>query len=589
MTEVNWEVRSGDEVEKIAAALILLDNPSGNRITPSRGDKGIDIRVDTPHGADIYQVKRYARPLTAKQIGEVERSWQTFVRDILVNVDVRSWTLVCPWDPTNERRDWLRRLGDETGLVPHWLGRTQLNVKAAQRPSVVDYFVGDGAEDIKRLMSQAFGAAAKLTAKEISEGGHNVLDAATSSALDLQAQVTERSKALVASLNEIDPFWKYDFAIREGRLEVGGILPVDGATTNQWTAYRQLDENYYRVIRLSPACVASQWLRPIQFTLQLDASDAVVQQFMLYGTPIEDVVASVIQSEGPAGSTPPEGDGLFSVWHAPVFDKDTPGVELRVLGKSGDLLARLDLVDLSYSHGLGSDPGMRLVGADQAGMIRIEALLRAEPQEVMNLKIADPVGLPPRDVLPAAEFMAKVRAGHRVELALRDGVSLAGDGWVMSDETAHDSWVELTDLCSALIRIQQRTTDRIVVPEVTQENVRSVRDVLDLLDGQQVRGVWREFDVHLSKMSGKEPWRDQVFRFTRDQFAVVRVGEQLIRTDIKLRYDFLSAIFVAADNATGGSLRFRPAANTVVLYRMVDQDEDWKSGRYLIGLSPAER
>ncbi|MER5622162.1 hypothetical protein ABT061_14090 [Streptosporangium sp. NPDC002544] len=105
MTTVNWEREPGEKVEEFVAALLLLKHPHGSRITPSKGDRGVDVRVWNPDGYDIYQVKRYSRTLTAKQAASVEASWNTFTAETLPVLPVRSWTLVTPWEPTNERLD----------------------------------------------------------------------------------------------------------------------------------------------------------------------------------------------------------------------------------------------------------------------------------------------------------------------------------------------------------------------------------------------------------------------------------------------------------------------------------------------------
>ncbi|GAA3820653.1 hypothetical protein GCM10022226_46260 [Sphaerisporangium flaviroseum] len=63
--------------------------------------------VTAPDGYDIYQVKRYSRALMAKQATSVENSWDTFTAETLPVLPVCSWTLVIPWEPTNERpRRW---------------------------------------------------------------------------------------------------------------------------------------------------------------------------------------------------------------------------------------------------------------------------------------------------------------------------------------------------------------------------------------------------------------------------------------------------------------------------------------------------
>jgi len=92
----NWEREPGERVEEFDAALLLLEHPAGNLITP------------------IYQVKRYTGRVTSRQAADIEQSWSTFVRETLPVLPVRSWTLVTPWNPTNERRtDRGQRRSDE--------------------------------------------------------------------------------------------------------------------------------------------------------------------------------------------------------------------------------------------------------------------------------------------------------------------------------------------------------------------------------------------------------------------------------------------------------------------------------------------
>lgn len=121
VTTVNWEREPGERVEEFVAAL-LLEHPHGNLITPSRGDRGVDIRVEHPEGFDIYQVKRYAGRLDARQAAEIGKSWSTFVRETLPRLPVRSWTLVTPRNPTNERLDWLTELTTEAEFPCRWMG-----------------------------------------------------------------------------------------------------------------------------------------------------------------------------------------------------------------------------------------------------------------------------------------------------------------------------------------------------------------------------------------------------------------------------------------------------------------------------------
>jgi hypothetical protein len=54
MTRVNWQLLSGEQVEEFVSALLLLRHQGpGNRIKPSQGDRGVDVRLWDPEGTDL--------------------------------------------------------------------------------------------------------------------------------------------------------------------------------------------------------------------------------------------------------------------------------------------------------------------------------------------------------------------------------------------------------------------------------------------------------------------------------------------------------------------------------------------------------
>jgi hypothetical protein len=191
MTTVNWEREPGEKVEEFVAALLLLKHPHGNRPTPSRGDRGVDVRVWNPDGYDIYQVKRYAGKLDSRRATSVEASWNTFVTETLPVLPVRSWTLVTPWEPSNPRLDWLAELTAGRGIRTGWMGGSTLDSMAADNPALVEYYFGDGGQRLHRLMADAL------------QGGRDVPQGVPTEDL-LQAVIT-RQRSLAATLNEVDP------------------------------------------------------------------------------------------------------------------------------------------------------------------------------------------------------------------------------------------------------------------------------------------------------------------------------------------------------------------------------------------------
>ena len=129
---INWELEPGEKIEEFVAALLLLRHHGpGNRITPSRGDRGVDVRLAYPDGIGFFQVKRYPRPLTSTQKTQTEKSWTTFLAQTAPHAPVKSWTLVCPWNPTNEALGWLETLTAEAQFPTDWMGRATLESMAA--------------------------------------------------------------------------------------------------------------------------------------------------------------------------------------------------------------------------------------------------------------------------------------------------------------------------------------------------------------------------------------------------------------------------------------------------------------------------
>src|ERR1700757_3758185 len=166
MTAINWEREPGDKVEEYVEALILTAiNPRAVRITPSQGDKGVDILAPVGEQFDVYQVKRYTRPFgrSSNEEKSIINSWDRFVKEFLPAYPIRRWNLVMPWNPTPERHDWmLNELTASVHIERDWLGRGRLDVWSAENPSLVDYFFGNGRDRMMELLASALNAAREV-------------------------------------------------------------------------------------------------------------------------------------------------------------------------------------------------------------------------------------------------------------------------------------------------------------------------------------------------------------------------------------------------------------------------------------------
>src|SRR5579875_1722839 len=260
MTPVNWERLDGQIVEELVGALIVLADARSNHITASRGDRGIDIREWTDHGFNIYQVKRYTRPLTSRQASEIEESWRVFVAEGAPSLRIASWTLVTPWDPSNERREWLERLTSDSEIATHWMGRTQLDVLAAQNPRVVDYYLGDGARQWQELMASAIAGAKEPPS---GAGGQALLDA-----------ISGRHEALADALNEVDPFYRYEIEVVAGGIS-RNWQPTARDNAAACVLFRQVNDERTIITRVFARSALSSVLRPITQSINFDVSSSV--------------------------------------------------------------------------------------------------------------------------------------------------------------------------------------------------------------------------------------------------------------------------------------------------------------------------
>jgi hypothetical protein len=306
MARVNWELASGEQVEEVVAALLLLrhDGP-GNRVTPSRGDRGVDVRLADTDGVRFFQVKRYTRPLTGAQEREVVKSWETFVRDTVPTASVKSWTLVCPWNPTNERLDWLRQLTAGSGFPTDWMDRAKLEAMAAENPALIDFYFGDGGERLHRLLTDAF------------RGGRDLPEG--SAAEDLLEAVSSRLIALSAALNEVDPFYRYELEIRAGRVQDEPIQASMRTPSHAaFVEFKQLEDTHYRIMRVIARHPAALVLRPISISLMLQVApgspeNEAIKDFLHFGVPFAEIPGTVTAVTGPPGIHQPTGDGRFTV------------------------------------------------------------------------------------------------------------------------------------------------------------------------------------------------------------------------------------------------------------------------------------
>ena len=483
-------------MEEFVAALLLLEQPRGNIITPSRGDRGIDIRIPVDGNRfDIYQVKRFTRPLSAKQAANIENSWNEFVEKTLPRLAVRSWTLVTPWNPTNERLEWLEGLTADAGLDEvTWLGRTNLDVRASQNSRLVDYYFGDGRNRTEALMAQALAGAQVLPGVE---------------GEDLLAAIGVRQRALAEALDEIDPFYRYVSEIRPGRLGPleeadAGFGALAGTNSEECTVVaREIDDGYLWILRVYPRCEESFRFRPVSTTVTLAAEPGTpehnaLRRFVTYGVaPEMPMPARIIRAEGPPGVAPPLGEALIRIGAASTPQNSGLDLELRI-EPSGRVV---ELINIEQTRGLDGQ-GIRLTGTDRAGAIEVEFLANnADNIAQLSITPHDVGGQPPRLALPTLQAMEDLFSGSSsITLAAAGGPALLPP-WndVDHDEDLEQRSRTWAQLATALMELQHHTLASLAMPySVSSSEYHQILDAAAIVRGEVVEDEWEGVEVHVT-------------------------------------------------------------------------------------------
>lgn len=209
-----WSEYSGEDIERAVAMFIAMEHPRAVRITPSRGDGGVDI-LDRCERTVVYQVKGFHEALTTGQQRKVEDSIDRLISDPRwADLSLDEWHLVTPWDPTPERLQWLLDYAQSKGLPePIWDGLADCDGWAAKYPYIVDYFFNGGQRKVQEAAVQL------LEGFRLKELTHGIPD-------DLSVDdVKQGMSSAVAFLNERDVYYEYGLSVGPASTGVGGFLP----------------------------------------------------------------------------------------------------------------------------------------------------------------------------------------------------------------------------------------------------------------------------------------------------------------------------------------------------------------------------
>lgn len=488
---VPWSEYSGEDIERAVAMFIAMEHPTAVRITPSRGDGGVDI-LNRGERTVVYQVKGFHNALTSGQQKQVEESIDRLSSDPRwAELTVDEWHLVTPWDPTPERLQWLRDYATSKGLPePVWDGLVDCDGWAAKYPYIVDYFFHGSQQKVQEAASQLLEG---FRLKELAGGVPGDLNV---------DDVREGMRSAVTFLNERDIYYDYGLAVGPPTSRPGGFLPQETGRPNLVTSIHQADKNVAVRIDVYAKTAMSAQERPVNVDVRMTAAlgspeEQAIRDFLKFGSPLSLPLGTVeADFDGPEVMAVPVVDGALTLLPVSGANGGEPQLRLVIFDGEGEQVTSL-LMDREYStRGQSKDgvvEGMETVFVDPSGYLRLMMRLDLEDQVTwMNFNINRPDGVLATDAFPAMWALRTLRRdGSTFVLTPRFG-PVKGDRMSappMGEEAdAVGLWF---DIAKSLTLLQEHTHVRLHFPEdLSQVQEAWIRDVCfhgALLNGQMLQ------------------------------------------------------------------------------------------------------
>ncbi|MER7196709.1 hypothetical protein CG723_41070 [Streptomyces sp. CB01635] len=566
---VSWTTLEATQTENVVAVMLCREHPRAVRIRPSQGDGGIDVVEVTEDGWVVYQIKYFANNLEAGQKSQIADSYRK-VQAYAASRGARiaAWHLVLPLDATKENRfDWFRTLTQDAGYPCEWMGLTHLNGLAAKYQDVIDYFIGNGKEQLVTLLRQLhdFMGLQRSADRALNEGEPVPLAA---------VDVTNSLESLYRALNAHDPFYRYSFSVDQDRTMPQNEPTLVFASQTQdgdgpcitFRVYARYDQAVH------DHELGIKWV--VSFSEDKPAPQAF-HEALTYGTPMT-VTSAETASFNCILDLPGGLGGQFSngtIRLGPAWQEEAPDRKLRLqlLNEAGQILESLTFEMEPTRRGL-SGKGLSAFGRDASGILEVQTLTSLEGKRPTTMRFSrNPLeGLPPDEVLPALRFMARLKTPHSIRAAAPYGPVRSEPMPFQGDPNSdmHVMAARAAAVAEALSVVQEHTTEQLVMPDLLQTTfveAARLQWIARLLRHETFTYQWDRAEMALPKETSPVPVTQGDVPEQRTFYLPLTIT--LAGQDRELglgmeRIDFPSALVEAAEGEDGWRLSCRPGDST---------------------------
>lgn len=476
--------RGGEALESFIASLLINRYPNARQVNPSQGDGGIDVLLEAPSGLVIWQVKRFASPITSGQWSQIKRSWNRFLGEhVDKDAVITEYNLVTPWTPTAERYKDFEELTSASSFATHWRGEAWLNLLADEAPATTRRF----------------------------QFGPNALEQYTTAKALIAASPVELSDsittldALRAREEAIDDLYDLvsdHYSIRRAVVAapLPGLLPRLPAGKAAMHQFRQKKNGDWVIESVIPKSESAHELDPISVSAKFHPEeDSEAKQhfddWLNWGVPFEEIAVQTRQTGGPFGSTE-FVNTLLSV-HPVVEPAGTaPPLTLELKDENSVTKARIHFSVEDRTEGPNTG-WRRMVAVSKERTIKLE--LRFKTDEVtMTLTALPLTGLRPEAVRDELKPLAQIEDGDSAALLVPDGQHLIKP---FAGFSLPAFFVEYgLPISESLATLQQFTPETLLVPDFEDallSEIQSLHRIARIYAGEPLEATWSSIGMRV--------------------------------------------------------------------------------------------
>ena len=456
-----WETLSKQKFEDMVSVLLSRLHPDSQRIDGKGGDGGRDVQIVHPGDGsiiDAFELKSFTGRMGRVQRPQVKRSLNR-----VAGLRPSRWTLVVPIDPTPGEREWFCRLGKDYSFPLEWRGKTWLDEKMAAHPDIRRYFLEDADAEVVQLLREL-----------------NKEQAIVTNANDAMGRV----RVLHERLNEIDPYYRYEFATVTG-------------TANNWPSdvvfsVRQGDVRVDAYAKYRGAVED----RPISIIAKVTVGpeDQPILEPLGYGlaSTIPHHMISSLTVDLPSGLGGKFSGGEFNIFPADTELDDPIILSLRVMAE--------DMVVASYPVQLKehtSGPmGSVFTGTDSTGWLTMRLTINVVDEDVEAEFRVIPQPVMPKALVPLFQWLDAFQPARHLNIRWPEGFEA-------DSEISRPFWTEGSPLrlVEALADLQKHAGVYSDVPlSLSEEEAQQIVTMAALMRGETIDLTWKALNLNLGQL-----------------------------------------------------------------------------------------